>query len=99
MNKNKRKFLLDILKKIENIDKNVFTCSYKVKPIGSRYEWWEISVSSASLYSSERFVRLKSCWQKLSKLKNIDILFVYRSFISEEELLKYSENDELLMIL
>lgn len=94
---NEEKFLIEILRKIESLDKEVLTYAYKVKPDTSPHEWWEISVSSAELYCSDHFNKLTSAWYKIARIKKIGLLFVFRLNTSEELLLRFNERS-LIMI-
>ena len=92
------KFILNILKKIENLQDGVIAYAHKTGNVPMTHIWWEISVSDYELYMHDkRFRTLKNAWYKVALAQGHKIIFVCGWIPTEQKLAKLSEEDNLIL--
>lgn len=91
-------FILNILKKIEEIDEGSIAYAYKTGNAPMTEVYWEISVSNSYFYmNNKRFKTLTKAWYKSARARGEKIIFVCGWKPSEEKLVKLADENNLIL--
>lgn len=91
-------FILNIVKKIENLKEGVISYAYKNSDLNKSSSWWEISVSDYDLYVKDiRFKKLMKAWYKIADANKIKIVFICGWVPTEERLIELANDDNLIL--
>lgn len=92
-------FILNIVKKIETLNPDLFVYAYRSGNVPMTNVWWQISVSDYNFYKSEQFSNFCRVWHKVAKTRGLKIIFVCGWIPKEEELIRLTEENNLIMTL
>lgn len=91
----KEDFILDILRKLEN---NFGCMSFSYKHfVDNKVAWYWIAIDDYGVYAKDRkFSVLTNAWHKISKQKNVKLVFCYQS-VQDKFIEELYNNNNLIM--